>query len=84
VVFGFFFGSVILNVGLFAGFNQVWQLALISITIGFNYYAIPSVCIVYASQVAFPVDQASVAGYLFAISHTVGFGMGLAFIPFLN
>ena len=48
------------------------------------YAAIPSFFVVYGSQIAFPVDQASIAGYLISISQTVGFLIGLVLLPFVR
>ena len=45
----------------------MYQLVLISIVFGFNYFSQPSLFVLYGSELAFPVDQASVAGYLLAI-----------------
>lgn len=48
------------------------------------YASIPSFFVVYGSQVAFPADQASIAGYLISISQTVGFLIGLILLPFVS
>ena len=34
----------------------------------------------YGAQIAFPVDQASVAGYLISIAQAVGFLVGLVMV----
>ena len=75
---------MVLSIGLQYGVEQTWQLALLSILIGATYNAAPSVFIVFGFQLAFPVDQASVAGYMMAISHIAGFVLGLVFLPFVN
>ena len=82
--FCFFFGSMMLNLGLIYGVDGGWQLGLLSLLIGAAYNASPSVFILFGSQIAFPVDQASVAGYLLVISHITGFGLGLIFLLFVN
>jgi hypothetical protein len=51
---------------------------------GFNYLSCPSSFILFAAEAAFPIDQASVAGYLFAFSQTFGFVAGLICAAFLN
>lgn len=84
MVLGFVVGYVILNVSFIYGVSSDWALYLISLVMGFNYMAVPSYFVVYGAQIAFPVDQASVAGYLFAISQTFGFILGLVLIPFIN
>jgi len=84
VVFGFLFGYAFLNAGFFFQLESVWQLIIISALYGFTYYAIPSYFVVYGAQIAFPVDQASVAGYLFAIAQTFGFILGLILVPLLD
>ncbi len=75
---------MMLNIGLIDGVDETWKLGLLSLLVGAAYNASPSVFIVFGSQVAFPVDQASVAGYILGISHFVGFGLGLIFLPFVN
>jgi len=84
VNFGFFIGYMLLNVGFFYQLETTWQLIALPILLGFNYYAIPSYFVVYGAQIAFPVDQASVAGYLFSISQTFGFVLSLVLLPFVD
>jgi len=84
VSFGFLFGYVIFNTGFFFKVESVWLLIITSILMGFTYYAIPSYFVIYGSQIAFPADQASVAGYLFAIAQTFGFILGLILVPLLD
>jgi hypothetical protein len=51
---------------------------------GFFLIPMPSILITYASQVVFPIDEGSSAGYLFASSQTFGFLIGLMFTQILN
>ena len=60
--------------------DKVWQIGLISILFGFNYFSQASYYVLYGAQIAFPVDQASVAGYLISISNTFGFILGLIMV----
>jgi hypothetical protein len=46
--------------------------------------AIPPFFIVYGAQIAFPVDQASIAGYLIACLHTFGFVLGVILVALLK
>ena len=46
--------------------------------------AIPPFFIVYGAQIAFPIDQASVAGYLIACLHTFGFILGVILVALLK
>jgi len=55
-----------------------------SILFGFNYFSEPSFFVVYGAQLAFPVDQASVAGYMVSIAQTAGFLMGIIFVVMLD
>jgi hypothetical protein len=75
---------LILNIGFFQNLDSAISLTLISVLMGFTYYAIPSYFVVYGSQIAFPADQASVAGYLFAIAQTFGFILGLILVPLIS
>ena len=40
--------------------------------------------VIYGAQIAFPADQASIAGYLVAISQASGFVIGLALTIFVD
>jgi MFS family permease len=64
--------------------EQTWQIVLVAIFSGFHGFACPSNMIVYGSQIAFPVDQASIAGYLISISQAFGFVLGLILVPFVT
>ena len=75
---------MILNIGFFNNCDSTISLILISVLMGFTYFAIPSYFVVYGSQIAFPADQASVAGYLFAIAQTFGFILGLILVPLIT
>jgi hypothetical protein len=59
-------------------------LALLSELFGLNYFAVPSVYLYFSTEIAFPMDQASAAGYLMAILQTVGFIGGIIYASFLN
>lgn len=52
----------------------------------FGFFMMPllSMFIMYASQIAFPIDEASTAGYLLLSAQTFGFAAGFAAINFLN
>jgi len=51
---------------------------------GFFLIPMPSILITFASQVVFPIDESSSAGYLFASSQTFGFLIGLFFTQILD
>lgn len=74
---------MIINIGLMK-VESIWLISLLSVVFGFNYFPGPSFFVVYGTQIAFPVDQASVAGYLIAIFHTFGFILGIIFVPFID
>ena len=52
--------------------------------VGFFMIPTPSIVISYASEVVFPIDEGSSAGYLFATSQTFGFIFGFGSISYLN
>lgn len=60
------------------------EIAVIGGLVGFFFIPTPSILISYASEVVFPIDESSSAGYLFAASQTFGFLMGLGSISYLN
>jgi len=64
--------------------DKTVTIGLLSILFGFNYLSSPSAFILFAAETAFPIDQASVTGYLFAISQTFGFVGGLICASALN
>jgi len=70
--------------GLFEHVTLWWQLCIISSFFCFNYFSIPSIYILYSTEVAFPIDQASAAGYLMAISQTFGFLSGILYANLLD
>jgi hypothetical protein len=51
---------------------------------GFNFFSEPSFFVFYGAQIAFPVDQASIAGYLVAIAQTFGFVLGIIMVAMLD
>lgn len=51
---------------------------------GFNYFSEPSFFVVYGAQLAFPVDQASVAGYIISIAQAFGFLIGVIFVSMFD
>lgn len=55
-----------------------------SILFGFNYFSEPSFFVVYGAQLAFPVDQASVAGYIVSIAQTFGFIAGIIYVSMFD
>lgn len=71
-------------VGLLEQVQVWWQLALLSALFGINYFSVPSIYLLFSTEIAFPVDQASAAGYLMAISQTVGFIGGIIYASVLN
>lgn len=71
---------MIILAGLFNCLDKTWQIALLSIVFGFNYYAGPSFFILYGAEIAFPADQASIAGYLISVFHTFGFLVGFILV----
>ena len=75
---------MILNVGVGLGFSEMYSVSLISIIFGFNYFSGPSLFVMYGAQIAFPVDQASVAGYLISIAQAVGFLVGLVMVSLVT
>lgn len=52
--------------------------------IGFFAMPSPALFAAYASELTYPVAQGSATGFLFAISHTVGFVSGLIWISILD
>jgi hypothetical protein len=52
--------------------------------VGFFMIPIPSILISYSSELVFPIDESSSAGYLFASSQTFGFLFGFLSISLLN
>lgn len=57
--------------------DKAMTICLLSIIFGFHYLSSPPTFILFAAETAFPIDQASVTGYLFAISQTFGFLGGI-------
>lgn len=52
--------------------------------VGFYLIPLPSILILYGSELVFPIDESSSAGYLLASSQTFGFVVGLASINILD
>lgn len=73
-----------LTICLLTGISESWQISLLSILFGLNYLSGPPFFIVYGTQIAFPADQASVAGYLISIFHTFGFVLGVVLVAFVD
>ena len=84
VTFGYFSGYLLLILGYIYHVQHTFSIALLSILFGFNFFSLPSVYILFAGELAFPLDQTSIAGYLLAVSQTVGFGFGFATAACLN
>ena len=59
-------------------------IVLAGIIAGLFVFPINSLLIAYASDVAFPVGQGSVTGYMFAFSQTFGFIAGICFISWID
>lgn len=51
---------------------------------GFFLIPLPSILILYGSELVFPIDESSSAGYLLAASQTFGFLVGFISINFLD
>lgn len=81
---GDFVGGLCWAVGLAYACEEWWQLVLISGMFCFNHLSLPSIYVLYSTELAFPIDQSSAAGYMIAISQTVGFLSGLLFANILN
>jgi hypothetical protein len=64
--------------------DKWWQLVLISSIFCFNHFSIPSLYVLYSTEIAFPTDQASATGYLMAFSQTFGFLFGILFAGLLD
>lgn len=52
--------------------------------LGIFFVPLPSILISYSSEVVFPIDESSSAGYLFACSQTFGFIVGFSSISYLT
>jgi MFS-type transporter involved in bile tolerance (Atg22 family) len=68
-------------------YNQVeakWAFGLVAGTFGIFLTPISSIIVSYTSEVVYPLDEGSSTGYLFAISQTFGFAMGVLTINVLN
>ena len=57
---------------------------MLTIIFCMSYFSLPSICILFSTELAFPVDQASAAGYMLAFSQTLGFLFGLLFTNLLD
>jgi len=51
--------------------------------VGFFLIPLPSILITYGSELVFPIDESSSAGYLFASSQTFGFLIGFVSIKMI-
>lgn len=60
------------------------DLIFLSGMVGFFMTPLPSILISYGSEIVFPLDESSSAGYLLASSQTFGFLIGFGAISFLN
>ena len=76
-------GSLLLLAYLFH-VTSTWKIIILGGLTGFFTIPAPSIVISYASEVVFPIDEGSSAGYLFAASQTFGFVLGFGSISFLN
>ena len=63
--------------------NQLY-IVIIAGMVGFYLIPLPSILIMYGSQLVFPIDEGSSAGYLLAASQTFGFAVGIIAISFLD
>jgi hypothetical protein len=52
--------------------------------VGFFLIPLPSILILYGSELVFPIDESSSAGYLLASSQTFGFVIGFISINILG
>lgn len=64
--------------------SQLYIIILIGIVGGFFIFPLQPLLVAYASDVAFPVGQGSITGFLFAFSQTFGFISGLVFISWID
>jgi len=69
----------LLILGLMNGADRTITIVFLSLFFGFNYLSVPSIFILYSAEAAFPLDPASITGYLFALSQTFGFVGGIIF-----
>lgn len=74
----------LLLLGYYFKVTSTWKLIVLGGFVGFFTIPFPSIVISYASEVVFPIDEGSSAGYLFAASQTFGFLLGFGSISFLN
>ncbi len=72
---------------MFAYVYQVTSQIYIIVIAGLmGFFLIPStsIMIMYGSQLVFPIDEGSSAGYLLAASQTFGFIVGIVSISFID
>ena len=64
--------------------DKAANIAVLGGLVGLFLIPLPSILIMYGSELVFPIDESSSAGYLLAASQTFGFIMGFASISFMN
>lgn len=64
--------------------DSTGQIIFLGGMVGFFLIPLPSILISYGSEIVFPIDESSSAGYLLAASQTFGFLIGFSSISFLN
>lgn len=64
--------------------NDPIRLTVLGGLVGFYLIPLPSILILYGSELVFPLDESSSAGYLLAASQTFGFIVGIVSINILN
>ena len=73
-----------LILGLFYKITNTIEVIVLGFFAGFFLSPIQSVLIMYASELVFPIDESSSAGYLLAAGQTFGFFFGLGAINILD
>lgn len=84
VTLSLFIGYLLLCLFILKGYDKLWQITLFCILFQLNYNALLPFFVVYGSQLAFPVDQASITGYLILVFHLFAFILGLILVAVLQ
>lgn len=74
----------LLILGFIYKIESTGEIIFLSALVGFFLIPLPSILIAYSSEITFPIDESSSAGYLLASSQTFGFLMGFGSISYLN
>lgn len=76
--------TTLLILGYIDGIDNTGEIIFLGGMVGFFLIPLPSILITYSSEITFPIDESSSAGYLLASSQTFGFLIGFGSISFLN